>query len=148
MHPLWPTHVHICPVCVFFFFFSAFHTIHTVMVYLGLSLVPPNPKEAREIWFANNWGHCYCWVVEVAAHGAVWMALPVRSILPWTITCPAAIGCCVSVNEAGGTLHQPHQWGECHCSLDSAMGVSGLQVCRPGINTMFSQLWSNHQNCR
>lgn len=63
------------------------------MFYLSLSLFPP--REAGEIWFANTRGHWYCWAVEVAAHGVMWMALRTESILPWAITCPAAIGCCV-----------------------------------------------------
>lgn len=63
--------------------------------YLSLSPFPPNPREAGEIWFANNQRHWYCWTVEVAAHGAMWMARQVKSILPWAITCPAAIGCWV-----------------------------------------------------
>lgn len=88
------TRRYLCCTYLCFFFFPSMLS-RQLCFYLTLSLFPPNPREVEEIWFANNQGHSYCWAVEVAAHGAMWMALQTKRILPWTITCPAAIGCWV-----------------------------------------------------
>lgn len=128
-----------------------FYALQIGMFYLGLFEFPPNPREVEKIWFANNWGGIDTVELSRLQHmePCEWLT-GIKGILPWAITCPAAIGWCVIlVNDARETLHQPHQWGECLWGLDSSVDeCCSLQVCLMVIHTMFPQLRASHQNFR
>lgn len=70
-----------------------------------------------------------------------------KSIPPWAITCPAAIGCCKIqlMRPEKHDINRIYRGGECQSGLGRVAGVGSQQVCWIGMNKMFLQLGVNHK---